>query len=239
MDQTIHQLNQYLGGQGASALFIVFSFALNVAAYLLRDILKLRVLAVLSSLCMITAAFVAPSDYLSVSAFTHGVLASINVVQSAILVRERMDRTFTGEERRLKDSVFAALDDFQVKKLFDYAEWVNYEPGSVLTDQDHEPISLWLTAEGSAEVEVDGAVVAGIGDGEFIGEMSFLENTAAGATVIVKTPSRYLMWRRPRLKRICEKDSEIRDIIFSAIGADMARKINRLNRNVWLNEARS
>jgi CRP-like cAMP-binding protein len=61
-------------------------------------------------------------------------------------------------------------------------------PAGVALTVQHEPgRQAFIVAEGEAEVIVDDEVVAEIGPGDLVGEMSLLDNQPRSATVVAKT----------------------------------------------------
>jgi CRP/FNR family cyclic AMP-dependent transcriptional regulator len=69
------------------------------------------------------------------------------------------------------------------------ADEVKVEKGRVLTRQGGLGMEFLLLLEGSARVERDGKVIARLGPGDFVGEMSLIDGKPRSATVIADSPS--------------------------------------------------
>ena len=68
--------------------------------------------------------------------------------------------------------------------LVDKGQWVTFNKGDVLLQQGQQNKTVYLLVRGKARVETASkAFLAHIGPGEICGEMAFLENTTASATV--------------------------------------------------------
>ena len=65
---------------------------------------------------------------------------------------------------------------------------VTYKPREIVIAINSRPSSLFMLVSGSAAVEVvRGTAVAKLGPGEIFGEMAFVENAAASASVVAET----------------------------------------------------
>lgn len=65
--------------------------------------------------------------------------------------------------------------------------------GAALVREDDAGREAFIIAEGEAEVISGGDLVAEIGPGELVGEMSLLDNQPRSATVVARTPLRVLV----------------------------------------------
>ena len=65
--------------------------------------------------------------------------------------------------------------------------------GATLAHESDAGREAFIIAEGTAEVIVGHELIAEIGPGEIVGEMSLLDNQPRSATVVAKTPLRVLV----------------------------------------------
>lgn len=200
------------------------AFAFTAAAYLFRDFLWLRALAILGSGSQVVWVL-AVSERPFVTAFWHSVFVGINAVMLLrILFGERAVR-LSEEERELHETLFAGLTRLEYMKLLRAGRWQTLEPGSVLTQQGRELGSVMLISSGSARVEAGGRTIAHIRDGQFVGEMSFTSGGPATATVTVDRPTRLLAWQRSDLCGLLRRNPSLRITLGSVLGMDMSRKL--------------
>jgi len=61
----------------------------------------------------------------------------------------------------------------------------------------------------------------------FIGEVAYLHNTPASATVSLRPGTRYMEWPVKRLHKELEAREELKHTVMSLIGLDMALKVAR------------
>jgi Cyclic nucleotide-binding domain len=101
--------------------------------------------------------------------------------------------------------LFRELNQHHVGQIAGYADEVSFDPGSVLMRQGQAGREFFLIADGSVRVERDGQVVAHLGHGDFVGEMSLLDGQVRSATVIAETPSTFLVIRGRSFDELLEK----------------------------------
>jgi CRP-like cAMP-binding protein len=87
------------------------------------------------------------------------------------------------------------------------------------------PNYVVVVAQGSAEVSVAGRVVANLEAGKFIGEIAFLNQRPATATVRANGMVRALCWPQQRLRRAVRRDPAMHAAVYGAMGQDLAEKI--------------
>lgn len=108
---------------------------------------------------------------------------------------------------RLKRStLFAALDDEQVRRFVEVATVTEHQPGETLTEQGSLGHRFHLILEGAADVERDGKRIASLGEGDFLGELGLLGGGPSTATVRCTTPARCLTLRREVFWQVLEDE---------------------------------
>jgi len=90
--------------------------------------------------------------------------------------------------------LFRACTPKELKHIEPLVDEANVEAGTQLTAQGDVGTQAFVVVSGEAEVRVDDKVVARIGTGEMIGEMSLLDRTSRrSATVVATTPMELLV----------------------------------------------
>lgn len=192
--------------------------------YLVRDMLKLRALAITASLCSMYFMFF--KELYNIVLWNLFFLA-VNVVQLTILILERRPVHFSAEEQQLRDEVFASLEDRDVRRLLDLAEWREAGPGELLVEANQPLDDLLLVAGGTALVKVEGRVVGEVKKDYFVGEMSYLTGAVASARVEVSLPCRYLRWSQSQLQAYLGERASLRYGFQGVLGLDLTRKIRK------------
>jgi CRP-like cAMP-binding protein len=205
-------------------------FVATALAFLVRDILWLRLLATLSySLFCIVAVMLAdgPAWHLVLWYLT---FITINLGHAAYLLYERSLVKLTVAERRVCDIAFPRLDPVPVKRLLRSGKWVDFVQSECLTWQGKISEYLYLIAEGEASVRVGEQEVARLLAGRFVGEIGFLACRPATATTSAiladgQQACRCLAWKAEKLRRRLARDPAMKSVVYPALGADLAAKI--------------
>jgi hypothetical protein len=209
---------------------ICFSHAaaiLTAIAYLVKDILWLRILSVLACLSGILFNYLAFTSPLWAQIFWNGVFAAINIVQIALIFRERAGVSFSEEEKELYETMFQSFAPFEFMKLLRVGHWREAKKDEILAVEDQPIEDVKLIYNGLVNVEAKGHIVAQLRDGSFIGEISFLRGGDATATVRAERPTRYLSWSKVDLNKLLNRNPSMRFAMQSVISADLTKKLVR------------
>ena len=217
------------GGIGLTEILIHAGYLLTAAAFLLRDILWLRLLAIAANLCVGLAAFRAGMDPHWVVVAWATIFVAINLGHSSWLIYERYLQRLTEEEQRLYDCCFQALDPVSVLKLLRRGEWIDFAPQDSLARQGIHLDRLLLVSSGEAAVLLGGKIVARLASGKFVGEISYLSGDISTAMVVATEPTRCLAWKKERLEPLLAREPELVNVFYAAVGKDLAAKVAHHN----------
>ena len=203
------------------------AYILLVASMLMRQMVLLRVLVIASALVAILYATVWLRD--PVTLFWETTLVLVNIVQLLITWRSNRKARFTEEEQALITARFAGLGRHEARRLLDLGQWRDGAAGERLTEQDAPVPALVYLHRGSADILLAGHKVATCRAGNFIGEMSLVDDGLATATAVLAGPAR--LWALPgaavaRLRRDEERLSAALDL---AITQDLKTKLISAN----------
>lgn len=209
---------------------------LYVLSYSVRDILRLRGLTILGLVALL--AYYGTSDPPLYAAIGWSVLfLGINGWQTWRLILERRPVQLTADERRLHRLAFSTLDEREFKRLVVLGSWETLEPGTTFVEQGAKLEHIRVMVEGSAQVEVDEAVVGEIGPGQLIGEMSYLTRQTPTATVIAKTDVRMLCLSHADLEVLLEQREALRAALQRIISTDLCSKLSMVRDNAATEDA--
>jgi hypothetical protein len=195
-----------------------------LVSYLVRDILWLRVLTCLGGLFFL-ATFVFRPEPLWEAIGWNLVFLTINVAQIKTLLLERRPVTFRDDEQKLYKLVFRSLRPREFKKLLAIGSWEDRPAGEKIVASGKELDRIMVIAEGRAAVRIGGRTAVELGDGKFIGEMSFLTAQAPAADVETISPMRLLVWPSPALKDFLAHNPELRAALQLVLGTDLVAKL--------------
>jgi len=206
-----------------------FCYLILAISYLVVNIFWLRLLAILALGLEGIYFYFASEPPLWIGIAWAFIFVAINLVQLARLTHERYRVKHSEHERLLRKGIFRDLNTVGFNRLLGIGRWRDVEEGAVLTREDQPVEEIILIAEGGAEVEVGGRLVATLHSGSFCGEMSFLTKDNASATVVASGPCRLFAVNKEKLTALFEKDNDIKTAIHGVIGRDLAYKLKAVD----------
>jgi hypothetical protein len=197
---------------------------LYVVSFVLKDILWLRVVAVLGNLCLLVALSL---DAVPVKeAIAWNILFFvINIVRIKLLLLERRPVQLSHDEQRLHDLAFRSLTPRELLKLLAIGRYHDKKEGELIVRAGKSLDSVMVILDGRAAVKKDGDVIVELGEGRFVGEMSFLTGEAPGADVEALAPMRLVTWPTPDLKELLAENADLRATMQLVIGTDLVSKL--------------
>jgi CRP/FNR family cyclic AMP-dependent transcriptional regulator len=93
-------------------------------------------------------------------------------------------------------SLFNQLSQRQLNAVAKHVDEVQLRKGAVLAKQGAQGMEAIIIVDGRARVETDGTMLAELGAGDVVGEMSVIDGKPRSATVIAETPMNLLVLHR-------------------------------------------
>ncbi|KPP89727.1 MAG: Cyclic nucleotide-binding domain [Rhodobacteraceae bacterium HLUCCA08] len=204
------------------------SYLLLVISMMMRNMLALRLFVIASALVGIVYDWIWLGN--PVGVFWEALLLLVTLVQLVLLWHRDRRARFSDEEARMIAAWFRSGSTGQHRLLLDMGRWEDLPAGTTLTRDGERPDFLCYLSDGAARVAIDDQVLAMIGPGHFIGEMSLLDENRASASARLTGPSR--MWRieRAKVERLRDTGSALWPVLEAAITLDMRAKIIAGNR---------
>ena len=205
-------------------------FGFGALAFLLRDVLWLRIVAVVSYAVFTTVAVRKGADAAWTVLPWYGAFMAINLVRAGLIAYERHLWRFTSDEAALHAMAFPMLARQPAKRMMSAGCWETAAPGEVLTREGEVAAKVWLIVSGRVHVTLAGKPIVNLGPGQFVGEIGFIARQPASATATVVAGEdglqpRFLTWDAAALRRRLDRDAALRSTFESAFGTDLARKI--------------
>ena len=198
---------------------------LYLASYSVRDILWLRILTVTGALCALPYFYLQPTPLMT-PIYWSLIFMTINVYWIVQLLIERRPVQLAPDEQRLYQLAFRTLTPREAMNLFRLGTWRSAGSGEFLAKRDEELDSLSIILSGRATAEANGRVVAEIGAGQLIGQISyFTENEPAVADVKTTEPTRLMIWPKEALLKVTKSNPDLGFAIKMAIGVDISRHL--------------
>ena len=104
------------------------------------------------------------------------------------------------------------------------ANWQDVHDSRTLTMEGKTPESLFFILDGDIEVSKRGRSLS-LAAGVFIGEIGFLLDRPASATVKVKSGARYVEWSREALSALLKEYPALKTALDARLSIDLATKV--------------
>ena len=185
------------------------AFGLIAFSFLVKDILWLRVVSILASLFSVLYNYIIPVEPMWLAINWNIVFVVVNLYHIAVIIYEKRPIKMAPKDKELYETLFKDLSPVEYLKISKVARWETYKSGEKIIRQGTPVLDLVLIYNGTVDVAVDGAAVAQLKDGQFVGEMSFLTEKPATATCIVKHDTECLVWKQPEFKDLLKRNPSL------------------------------
>lgn len=202
-------------------------YALLVISMMMNDMGWLRGIAISAGVIrIVNRAFIQVDPVIVVWEL---IFVAVNVIQLAILWYYAKRHRFSEDEQRLASIIPANIERRTVRRLLRLARLRHIEAGEKLTMEGEAVHDLMFIADGVAQIERGGRIVAVCGPGDFLGEMSFVSGGVASATAVAARPMRYLAFDQRRLRAAVETDGDLRQALDASFNANLVGKLAKAN----------
>jgi CRP-like cAMP-binding protein len=213
-------------------LLIHVANVLYLFAFMVRDILWLRMLTVVAAICLIPYYYFQPESMM-IPIYWNLVFMVLNIYWICRLLLERLPVKLSADEQRLCELVFRTMSPREMIKLLKLATWENAEAGECFVERDRPLDRLMVIYSGKACAEVGGRKVTELNPGQFIGSIDYVTQETASANVVAIEPTRYVSWPKSKLKDFMNRNPDLHLALKSTLAIDLTRWLQA----TWAREA--
>jgi len=203
--------------------------------------LRMIAYSALASLAGSTSAVLVAAQSGMTSSVLIGTLAGLfsGILMAILLLaydtpRPRLSLRLPEAERDLLRNVFTGLDDVQIARLLVAGQFNDIAKGTTLTEENKPLDTLFFICAGHAKVTVAGSEIAHLEKGNFVGEIAFLTENPATATVVAEDSVRALVFDRGELNQFFRNEAEVAGLIYQLLGRELAQKLRARNIDIYL-----
>jgi len=227
-----------LRGQGGAANIMEFFDAANlihaaavvyVIAFLARDELHLRLLALAGSSLYVLYYFFFPAEPLWDAIMSSSILIFANLIILSRILLERTTFSLNADEKQLF-TAFDTLTPGQFRKVLKNASWHLAAQDTKLTEKGEGLRSLFYITEGSVMVEKSDQTFA-LPDNNFVGEIAYILEREPTATATAPAGTRYVEWDTSEMRLLSKKNPELGNALIALLTRDLAEKLSASHRN--------
>jgi Cyclic nucleotide-binding domain len=203
------------------------SYVLIAISYWLTDMFWLRAVAVAGLSLEILYFWLSGGDMRTGMGWGL-IFIGINLYQIYRLVSDRLSLRLPEPDRELLRNVFSGLDDAQIARLLAAGAFCDLADGTTLAVEDEPLEKMYFICSGRVGVTA-GREVSQLERGNFVGEVAFLTEKPATATVIAEGNVRALVFERGKLNQFFQNETEVAGLIYQLLGRELAQKIKVSN----------
>jgi CRP-like cAMP-binding protein len=119
-------------------------------------------------------------------------------------------------------SLFEGLSKEELEELAKRTDDVDFSAGKVLCREGESGGEFYVITEGEADVTRDGESIATLGEGDFFGEVSLVQDSPRNATVTATTPLRAFVLTRGRFLHLMDDSPGVDRKVMHALAKRLA-----------------
>src|ERR1700739_112809 len=169
--------------------FIHAANILLLLAYLVRDMLWLRLLALGSSLCAIPYFILHPAALWAPFLWS-AVFAVVNLFQAWCVYTERRPVKLTPEEEEVRRLAFEDLPPKKVLQVLSLGSWIMAKTGERMLERGKSPEAILLIVRGTVRVAGNEGVLGDLVAGHLVGSALLLTGSPSGVDAVAIEPVR-------------------------------------------------
>jgi Popeye protein conserved region len=198
---------------------------LYLVCFLFRDQILLRSFAIAGDFAYVTYYFNVAEQPLWGAIFWNVPNVLINLTMIGLILRDNRTTSFTDNELKLYRCL-NTLSPSDFRKIVRLGKWGKANADTLLAAEGQPLGLLHYVLEGDVEIEKGGRKI-NAKPGMFIGEIAFLKQRPASATVKIRPGSLYISWLHTDLMRAQIRYDSLKNAIAAMLNSDMAEKVAR------------
>jgi CRP-like cAMP-binding protein len=212
--------SQILGLDG----LVNFSNIVFLVAYSVRDVLKLRILALAGEL-MTLPYYYFQHDTLWPPIFWAATFMVVNAARIVTALLERRPVVLSDKEDELYRLAFASLDKREFLRLVTFARWADCTPGEIIFKTGQQISDAVILISGEIEATLNGKTILVFRPGQLIGDVNAYNGLASPADVVARSPGTLAKWDLRHIRELTESRPELRTKLLRIVNADLAVKL--------------
>lgn len=195
---------------------------LYLLAYLVRDILWLRILTVFAATLLIAYFWVQPEPLMT-PIYWNLLFTALNLFWIMRLHLERRPIRLNEEEQKLCELVFRTMTPREMIRILKQATWRDAAPDECFVARGDTLDRLMVIYSGLACARIDGRDLATLQPGQFIGGISYITEETAPADIVALEPTRYVCWSKAELKSFLNGNPDLHAALQTTLAIDLTK----------------
>jgi CRP-like cAMP-binding protein len=195
-----------------------------LVAYSVRDVLKLRILAIVGE--GLTLPYYYFQNEKLWPPIVWGVAFMIvNVVRVVAAALGRRPVVLSDNEEKLYRVAFSSIDKREFLKLVSLARWIDCSPGDLIVEKGQHISEAIVVIAGDLEAILSGDPRMALRPGQLIGDVSAYSGLTSPADVVARGPGTLAKWDLRHVREFTESRPELRANLLRIVSMDLAAKL--------------
>jgi Popeye protein conserved region len=195
-----------------------------LVAYSVRDVLRLRILAIVGE--ALTLPYYYFQNEILWPPLVWGVAFMIvNSVRVVATVLERRPVVLNEKEEELYRVAFSSIDKREFLKLTSLARWVDCSSEEVILEKGQHISEAIVVIAGDIEAILSDNSRIALRPGQLIGDVSAYSGLASPADVVARGPGALAKWELRHVREFTESRPELRANLLRIVSMDLAAKL--------------
>jgi CRP-like cAMP-binding protein len=195
-----------------------------LVAYSVRDVLKLRILAVVGE-GLTLPYYYFQNEKLWPPIFWGVAFMVVNVVRVVATALERRPVVLSDNEEKLYRVAFSSIDKREFLKLVSLARWIECSPGELIVEKGQHISEAIVVIGGDIEAILSGDSRMALRPGQLIGDVSAYSGLTSPADVVARGPGTFAKWDLRHVREFTESRPELRANLLRIVSMDLAAKL--------------
>ena len=208
---------------GFGWLVINLAYFITFIALAVRDVLLLRCVLISANTLQVFYQFGFNANTNNVGSW-NALFLAINVFQVIKLIRERRPVVLPDVIADLHSGIFADMTQREFLYFWQLGKQGKLSDTHIMREGEKQK-SLFLVLSGEPLVKRDGALLAKLNRGEFVGEISFITKEPASADVYAESEVNFIEWDQDELRKMRTINPTFWIKLNNILGKDLAKKI--------------
>jgi CRP-like cAMP-binding protein len=213
--------DQLLGING----LVNFSNIVFLAAFSVRDVLKLRLLAIVGD-ALTLPYYYFQNEKLWPPIFWAGAFIIVNGVRSVATAWERRPVVLSGQEEQLYRVAFSCIDKREFLRLVSLVRWVDCSPGEVILEKGEQIAHAIVLISGNAEAILGNKTRLAIRPGQLVGDASAYSGLANPVDIVACDTVALAKWELRHLTEFTASRPDLRANLLRIVSRDLAAKLH-------------
>ena len=193
-------------------------------AYSVRDVLKLRILAIVGE--GLTLPYYYFQNEILWPPIVWGVaFIIVNTIRVVATALERRPVVLSDREEKLYRVAFSSINKHEFLKLVTLARWIDCSPGEVILEKGQHISEAIVVIAGDVEAILSGNSRMALRPGQLIGTVSAYSGLVSPADVIARGPGTLAKWDLQHLTEFTASRPELRANLLRMVSTDLAVKL--------------